>query len=341
MDEVKINKVDKWKHILIWFLITVLICIFDPPSPDKALYLFVIGMALIMTSYIIVYYAHFLYIFPKYLGKNVIKLIFTSFSIFIILLVINYTQDYYISTINGGISDFEGAPVYELAALLGIFFLIIVVMALGNYQNRLSIHKANSEFNEEKVLLTKSIGFFQNQFNPHITFNFLNFCYGTILKKSKQGAEAIGLFSDILRHSITNKAGEAIPLSKELEYIRNFIDLHEHLDKSIQINFEIIGEVTNKMILPRILITFIENAIKHGEIHSKEYPVQVKIYTEKTKIRLTVENKKRLKPNFVRSKSGIGQINSKQQLELFYKSKYNLVTNDSDGMYYCELTINY
>src|SRR4051812_21373130 len=142
MDEVKINKVDKWKHILIWFLITVLICIFDPPSPDKALYLFVIGMALIMTSYIIVYYAHFLYIFPKYLGKNVIKLIFTSFSIFIILLVINYTQDYYISTINGGISDFEGAPVYELAALLGIFFLIIVVMALGNYQNRLSIHKA-------------------------------------------------------------------------------------------------------------------------------------------------------------------------------------------------------
>jgi hypothetical protein len=249
MEVIKLTQADKIKHGVIWFLITILICVFDPPSPDKAIILFIVGIVLVMSSYIIVYYSHFLYIFPKYFGRNMNKLIFSSLGVFIILLVINYIQQYYVSTLNGDKSDFEGAPIYELGVLLFIFFLIIVIMALGTYQNRLSIFKANFEFNEDKVLLTKSIGFFQNQFNPHITFNFLNFCYGTILNKSKDGAEAIALFSNMLRHSITNKAGEAISLAKELEYIGDFIELHRHLDKSIQLDFKIVGDVTSVLII--------------------------------------------------------------------------------------------
>jgi hypothetical protein len=340
MEAVKLSTSDKAKHIVCWTLITVLLCILDPPAPDKTFSLALIGILLTMLGYIIVYYSHFSLIFPKFYGKNRPKVILLSLCAFATLLLIDYTEVYYISTLTGDKPEFEGAPIYELAAVLLIFFFIIVVMALGAYQNRLTIFKINSQFNNERILLNKSLGFFQNQFNPHITFNFLNYCYGTLLKSSKEGAEAIELFSNMLRHSITNKTGEAIPLAKEIDYISDFIALHKLLNESIQLHLHIIGEIVNQKIMPRILITFIENAIKHGELHSTEYPIQVQMIVDKSSLKMVVKNKTCTKPNFVSSKNGIGQVNGRKHLDLFYKSNYKLVTNDIDGHYFCELTIN-
>lgn len=342
MDVIRLTKKEKIRHLTIWALITAFTCIVDPPPPDKALILSITGVGLTMLSYIIVYYAHYLYIFPRFYRKSLLKLITFSFLVFIILLIIDYTEVYFISTMFGDPAEFEGAPVHDLGVILLIFFFIITTMAYGAYQNRLSIYNINSQYEREKVLLTKSIGFFQNQFNPHIIFNFLNYCYGTILKNSKDGAEAIALFSNMLRHSIMNKADEPIPLIKEIEYISDFIALHRQLSKSIEVNFQIIGDLKNQQILPRILITFIENAFKHGEIYSPEYPVKIKIETDINSIKLSVENKKQITEEIesIANKTRIGHFNVRQQLELFYKGKYELRISDKNENYLCELSLN-
>jgi hypothetical protein len=341
MEIVRLTKRDKIKHLIIWTLITGFTCLVDPPPPDKALILSITGVVLTMLSYMFVYYAHYFYIFPKFYKKNLFKLIGYSLVTFIILLAIDYTEVYYISTMFGDPAEFEGAPIYELGSVLLIFFFIIAIMALGAYQNRLSIYNIKSQYEREKILLTKNIGFFQNQFNSHIIFNFLNYCYGTVLKNSQEGGEAIALFSNMLRHSITNKADEPIPLAKEIEYISDYISLHRQLSKSVQVSFEINGDLKNKQILPRILITFIENAFKHGEIHSPEHPVRIKIETYLNSIKLFVENKKpRRKEGLTTNNNGIGHLNVRQQLELFYKDKYNLHISNGNENYLCELSLN-
>jgi two-component system, LytTR family, sensor kinase len=286
----------------------------------------------------IVYYTHYLIIFPKYIGRNFLNLIVSSFTVFVFLLFIKYTEVYYIATIWGGTSDFEGAPFYELGSILLIFFLIIITMALGAFQTKKSVFQIQFQHERERVLLTMNLGFLQNQFNPHITFNLLNYCYKHSLNKSKEVANVIELFSNMLRHSIANKSNEPIALKYEVNYISDFINLHKELDNAIQIDFTISGEIENQKIFPRILICFIENAIKHGEIYSSEFPVNVEIKISKKNFKLIVHNKKRATP-LKHKKTSVGLKNITQQLEINYRNRYDLKISNLNDSYLSVLSL--
>ena len=338
MQSIQLNGKEKLRHLLVWMIITLFLCILDPPQAHKAIALSIIEIAIAMLSYGVVYYSHLLYIFPKVMGLNIFKLILFSFIMLIIFLSINYFNVYYVSTILGDPSLFENEPWYNLGTVLLIFFFIIVTMAFGAFQTKQSIFKIEDQYEKERVLITKSFGFFQNQFNPHITFNMLNYCYGYILTESKSGAKAIELFSNMLRHGMSSKAHEPILLRKEIEYITDYINLHKLLDEAIQIKFEVIGKVSDQKILPRILICFIENAIKHGEIYLSNNPIDIEICITSTQLNLRVGNKKKLEPSI--KKSGIGIKNVMQQMDLYYEKNYDLKISNNINDFLCELHLN-
>src|SRR6185295_7338166 len=111
------------------------------------------------------------------------------------------------------------------------------------------------------------------------------------------------------------------------------------LSTDVKINFIKVGDnLDNILIFPGILITPVENAFKHGNIHSKENPVKIELVSTFEYITFKVLNKKN--KHKINEPSGIGNNNLKQQLDLLYKSKYTLtIKDDEDDLYSCELKI--
>jgi LytS/YehU family sensor histidine kinase len=144
----------------------------------------------------------------------------------------------------------------------------------------------------------------------------------------------------MLRHTVDESIDQPVSLYKEIEYISNFISLHKQLNKKIQINFSVEGDITHREIIPRILITFIENAFKHGDIYCVKTPITFKVESSTNFICFSVNNKKKKGNDKKLHSIGLGLAFVKQQLESFYKNKYDLKIDDMPEDYSCRLLIN-
>jgi two-component system, LytTR family, sensor kinase len=181
-------------------------------------------------------------------------------------------------------------------------------------------------------LLQKELNFLKNQFNSHITFNFLNFCYSKVHNLSEETAEAIDLFSSMLRYSLEIRPEQKVPLLKEIEYIKNFIELQKLLTSQVYVDFTCQGNFNDKLILPRILVTFVENAFKHGQFNKSSHPITISLKEHEDSICFKVINKRNNKKNL--NNTGIGIENVFQVLNLYYDKAYKLNISDSENDYY-------
>ncbi len=189
----------------------------------------------------------------------------------------------------------------------------------------------------KNATIAKELDFLKNQFNPHITFNFLTFCYSRVHKTSETAATAIMIFSDMLRYSLFVKPDEEVSLRKEIEYLENFISIQKCLTIEVDVNFKYEGCIDVKSILPRILITFVENAFKHGQINNRMRPIEIHLFAKEECIVFTASNKKNKERKILSPE--IGHQNVKEMLDSFYKGSYSLEVRDLESDYYSELTL--
>jgi LytS/YehU family sensor histidine kinase len=83
-----------------------------------------------------------------------------------------------------------------------------------------------------------------------------------------------------MRYMIYDSNHPKVQLSKEIEYMQNYISLERlRLNKEIPICFEIKGNPQQVLITPLIFITFLENAFKHG-VGNNNSGSWVKIHVE-------------------------------------------------------------
>lgn len=206
--------------------------------------------------------------------------------------------------------------------------------------HELKIHALSQELNvlrRSNATLSKELDFLKNQFNSHITFNFLNFCYSKVHKSSNNAAEAIEAFADMLRYSSQLKPDEAVSVRKEIDYIENFTRIQRCITDKVCFNFQYEGCIQEKMILPFILIKFVENAFTYGEINNELYPIQIHLMAEKDKLIFTVKNKKNLSKTIEGLK--INYQNLEQMLEVLYGGNFQLKIKETEMEYYSELVL--
>ena len=331
MSSILFSKKDiKW-HLLVWVLITFFVCLIDPV--ESTLKIQIIGTFLIMIAYMFVYYMQYLYLLKFFNKNNIIKFLILVICLFIIFITINFLNFHYILSVFNFGSKIDYPLIFDWITSCFIIFSIVSIIAYGFYQNKISIYELQKEYEKEKIVLNKELGFYKNQFNPHITFNFLNYCYSFVNQKSPETAEVIEIYSEMLRYTIQCKPDETVPLKDEVDYLSKFISLKKQLTKGVFVEFDVKGDLFQKQILPRLLITFLENAFKHGDTHCEENPIRIKIETTDDEIIFKVSNKKILQKNKLTS-TGIGQLNVKNQLDLFYKDKHELIINEKNIEFY-------
>lgn len=197
--------------------------------------------------------------------------------------------------------------------------------------------------NEKKALenanLNAEVSFLKSQINPHFLFNTLNGIYSLANARSPQTEQAILKLSQMLRYVLYESGTERIELSKDIAYISNFIHLQRlRLAQKVKINYEVSGNTEQLFIAPLLLITFIENAFKHGV--SYIYPSTIAIGINVFDETLTFITTNTVFENNKFDTGGIGLKNAKRRLDLLYPDKYWLDIVRNDRLYVVNLKIN-
>jgi two-component system sensor histidine kinase AlgZ len=194
----------------------------------------------------------------------------------------------------------------------------------------------------ENEKLTAELNFLKAQINPHFLFNTLNNLYYLAYSQSPNTTEVIAKLSQMMRYMIYDTNQPKVPLSKEIEYMQNYISLERlRLNNQIPIDFTIHGNIDDVWITPLVLITFLENAFKHGVTNtSKDSWVKVHIDVKGQACVFTVENSKAAKTTTENGeKSGIGLQNVQRRLALSYPERHRLTVDESDNHYAIELNL--
>jgi LytS/YehU family sensor histidine kinase len=193
----------------------------------------------------------------------------------------------------------------------------------------------------ENEKLNAELNYLKAQINPHFLFNTLHNLNYLVYTKSDSATEVVIKLSNIMRYMIYDASKEQVSLSKELTYIRDYIDLEKiRLNYPFDVNLQIQGDVSTVEIAPLIMLTFIENAFKHGiSDQEKECYINIELIADNQQIKYKVSNRKMKVQPQKKLKSGFGLNNVKQRLQLSYPKRHQLTIEDAANSYSISLII--
>lgn len=179
--------------------------------------------------------------------------------------------------------------------------------------------------NQELLLENKKaqLQMLKSQVSPHFLFNTLNSFYSQLVLKDDKMASDILVLSDLLRYVITETEKDEVLLSKEIQFVQNYIHLQQkRFEDQLYLDFEIEGSYSAEKILSSALIHFIENVFKHGRLNNPEEKALISIKIKQDFLELSTFNYNVGGENY--SSTGIGFENLTKRLEYTYKDQFVL-----------------
>jgi two-component system, LytTR family, sensor kinase len=176
----------------------------------------------------------------------------------------------------------------------------------------------------------------KSQINPHFLFNTLNSIYSLSLDKDERLPQTVLKMSGIMRYYLYESKEDFVPLQKEIQVLNDYIDLQRiRSSEKLQVKKTISVDGENKCIAPLLLLTFVENAFKHGAKSSTaESFINIRIALKEENFYFSIQNNKGLVDDVPGNNySGLGLQNVKRRLELIYPSKYQLQIDDTDKVF--------
>ncbi len=339
----KYNTVTFFKHGLFWLCVFLYFMFTSDLTYFEAGYiqLFHSTCKIVIPQMITAYVCLFVLV-PKFLNtkKTILFLVWIAvlliamFTLYNVLHIYFYEPKYY-EFYNDITKKYSELPFWKRLTNISVFLsksiklltptaLLLMARFYKNQQKylKLSDQKKTTELNALK-----------HQLNPHFLFNTLNNLYALALKKADETPAVIEKLSDILDYMLYRCNDTFVSLQKEIELIENYLSLEKvRYGKRIQITFD--RDINRDVkIAPLLLLTFIENAFKHGVSQElNEAFIMIKINLESDEIIFNIENSK---PNVSienNTEHRIGLKNIKKQLELLYGDNYFLdIENTKDS----------
>lgn len=201
-----------------------------------------------------------------------------------------------------------------------------------------ALYSQSQERELKLQIRTAELLFLKSQINPHFLFNNLNNLYTLVYQNSPKSLQMISKLSELLRYMLYEKE-DGISLQKETTYLQNFIDLQlMRYDFSPFISVAIQKDIPGPAkIIPMMLIPFVENAFKHGDLKDADHPLEIRMSVENDALNFMVINKKNTHQKD--KTGGIGLQNVKKRLDLLYKNKHLLKIEDQKTSFSIRLTI--
>lgn len=189
----------------------------------------------------------------------------------------------------------------------------------------------------EKQDVERQLEYLRCQINPHFFMNTLNNIHALVDIDPDQAKWAICNFSKMMRFVLYEGNRSGVLLAYELDFVRHYVELMQlRYTNKVHIDVELPDEVPNLLIPPMILITFIENAFKHGISYQHDSFVDVKVVVKDEWLQFVCRNSKN---DTSIEKRGLGLVNVNKRLNLLYDNRYTLNIKDDNDIYIVELII--
>ena len=117
----------------------------------------------------------------------------------------------------------------------------------------------------EALIKSLELKTIKSHINPHFIFNALNSIRALIDEDPSRARQAVTALGNILRFSMFSDQQETIPLEKELNIVKDYLDLELiRFEDRLKLKYEIEEDALDDAVPPMMLQMLVENAIKHG-----------------------------------------------------------------------------
>lgn len=199
----------------------------------------------------------------------------------------------------------------------------------------------SSQLQNQELLLENKKAEFQilkSQVSPHFLFNTLNSFYSQLILKDDEMASDILVLSDLLRYVITETEKDEAVLSKEIQFIQNYIHLQKkRFEDQLYLDFNVEGNYSTEKILSSALIHFVENVFKHGKFNSEEKKAIISIKIKAEFLEISTFNYNVGSENY--ASTGIGFENLTKRLEYMYKDQFVIEKREENNTFKTYLKI--
>lgn len=217
-----------------------------------------------------------------------------------------------------------------------IIALGVCIYIIGDYRKK---QKQNEQLIKAKAEI--EIKLLKGQLQPHFLFNSLNNIYSLALMKSDMTADSILKLTELLDFLVYRANMDKVALSKEVQLLRNYIDLEKlrYGDKlTIQEHLDV--ENDGVFVAPLILLPFAENCFKHGGTGKDGiFHIQMTLQANEQELLFVVSNSKKTNKEKTSMHGGVGLENILQRLTLLYPNRHELIITEAEDTYRVQLKL--
>jgi LytS/YehU family sensor histidine kinase len=144
--------------------------------------------------------------------------------------------------------------------------------------------------------------------------------------------------SQLLRFLIEDNKAEKITISKEIEFLKNYIELQKlrFNEDELDIQFKVNGSFDTQKVEPGLFIPFVENAFKYGTEPEKHVTIEIEFDLSKIDlIQFIIKNKIMMSHS---NRLGTGIEVSRKRLNLIYPDRHKLTISKEED-FIVQLTI--
>ncbi len=195
-----------------------------------------------------------------------------------------------------------------------------------------------ARLNEQKQKM--ELNYLKHQLNPHFLFNTLNNIYSLALQKSDKTPQVVSGLADMLDYMVYQTKDRFVPIENEIKLLEDYLSLERiRYGDRVTIDFEH-SKVSHFEIAPLLLLTFFENAFKHGVSQelSTGY-INANLEVLNNTLFFEIRNSMPKIEHKEQEEAGVGLENVKKQLELLYNKHYSLVTKRDGNEFIVQLTL--
>jgi len=234
-------------------------------------------------------------------------------AIYIMMLLLIFTlvygesfEEYKSGILNFGVSNFHNI-------FKNYLFQVAILFAYEYIERQTELITAKKdleiELNQTKLQILKS------QLQPHFLFNALNSVVSVIDENKRKAQEMLVSLGDMLRISLNTDFKQLIPLSKELEYLENYLSI-EKIRYEGQLNYCVeVDKAASQLKVPGLILQpIVENAIKHGFVGLRR-PLQITVSADANNRTITVKNNG---AKLTKSEGNFGLPNVRERLSIHF-----------------------
>jgi LytS/YehU family sensor histidine kinase len=296
-----------------------------------------------VTTYFVVYYLMPKYLLTKKYKRFALYSAYTLvFSTYLIIIAI-FGSFIFLSKM-----ELQNMPPMSrnyVFVLILVYLVVFIVSFISLLSHNFKTQTENKEL-QNKILETQlqikdqELIYLKKQIHPHFLFNTLNTIYGFALKQSKNTPEIILKLSNLLDYILYQVNKPTVSLKEEVLHIKEYIELEKiRFQDTLKVSFTANDISSEKQIAPMLLIPFVENAFKHGNLIDGFLKVDIQIELIGNNLQFSIKNTI-LNDELKQGKVGIGLENIKKRLNLLYKNNHQLDIENKNNWFNVNLSIS-